>query len=208
MEDLSAALDGFRKALVTSEHGKLAKYRLLEREAEAMLTGPVVPEMLAMGLVRHQIGRLERAGALVRREPMEPLRLRPYNLPWLIQFWGAHPEPPRPVTAKNLVAEVLDCVMADPGIDVLLTDDLDDFCVSCIKMSAGGCTKDVDVRLKDIRDNHTACRLIGVELGQVAPARALLDQTARRLTDGSPIDPGMEPGYSEARMRWLAAPGH
>jgi len=203
VDKLSAALDGFRKALAGSEHGDLEKYRALEREAAAMLAGPVVPELLAAGLVRHQVERLERTEALVRRKPLAPIRLRPYNLPWLIQYWGSHPDPPRPVTGKNLVAEVLDCVMADPGIDVLLTDDLDDFCVSCIQMSAGGCTKDVDTRLKDIRDNHTACRLIGVELGQVAPAKELLDQTAKRLTDGSPIDPGMEPGYSDARKKWL-----
>lgn len=203
MDDLGAALDGFRKALAGSEHGNLDKYRALEREAAAMLAGPVVPELLAAGLVRHQVERLKRTEALVRREPLAPIPLRPYNLPWLIQYWGSHPDPPRPVTGKNLVAEVLDCVMADPGIDVLLTDDLDDFCVSCIQMSAGGCTKDVDTRLKDLRDNHTACRLIGVELGQVAPAKELLDQTSKRLTDGSSIDPGMEPGYSEARKKWL-----
>jgi len=206
MDDLSAALDGFRKALAGNEHGGLEKYRFLEREAAGMLAGPVVPELLAAGLVRHQVERLERAAALVRREPVRPIRLRPYNLPWLIQYWGAHPELPRPVTGKNLVAEVLDCVTADPGLDILLTDDLDDFCVSCIQMSAGGCTKDVDTRLKDIRDNHTACRLIGVELGRVAPARELLDRTASRLTEGSSIAPGMEPEYSEARKKWLASP--
>ena len=106
------------------------------------------------------------------------------------------------MTEKNLVAEVLDCVTADPGLEVLLTDDLDDFCVSCIMMSAGGCTKDLDTRLKDIRDNHTACRLIGVEIGEVAAAGDLLDRPAKNLTDGGPIDPSLEPGYSEAKERW------
>ena len=204
MEALARALQQFREALEASEHGGLQKYRKLETEAETLLKGSVVPEALAPAVLAYEAERLARARLLVLRDPPVPLRLRPYNLPWLLIRYGQFPDPPRAPTEKNLVCEVLDCMQARPELPVLLTDDYDDFCVSCINMSAWTCTKDFEVRLKDIEDNHAACRLVGVELGQVRPAKELLDLTAERVTDASAIVGGSQPDYVRGREAWLS----
>ena len=81
MKALSVALKEFQEALAASEHGGLEKYRRLEREAEALLRGPVVPQALAPAVLAHETERLVRAKGLILRDPPEPLRLRPYNLP-------------------------------------------------------------------------------------------------------------------------------
>ena len=47
MEELTAALEDFREALAGSGHGRFEKYRLLEREAEAMLSGTIVLHLKA-----------------------------------------------------------------------------------------------------------------------------------------------------------------
>ena len=73
-------------------------------------------------------------------------------------------------------------------------------------MSAWTCTKELDVRLKDVEDNHVACRLVGVELGQTRAAKELLDLTAERVTDASAIVGGSQPDYIKGREAWLSGP--
>jgi len=124
------------------------------------------------------------------------LRMRPYDIPWVVWCVGVLNDPEQGKTyakaAFNGVVENVEKILNCPALEIEFTDHLADFCYLCSKMTPDGCPKfdgyktsfpqssQMDETLK--RDSDLALAIVGLKWTDSVTARELL----RRCVDKAP----------------------
>lgn len=157
--------------------------------------------------VSYQNNRLDRIRWLVDpkddgRESGMKLRMRPYDIPWVIWSVGvlddeskgkAHFE-----SAYNGVLENVEKILNCPDLEIEFTDKFADFCYLCSTMTADGCPKfegyrgsfpqsaQMDAKLR--KDCDVSLEIIGLKWTDTVTARELLRHCIEKAPDPSDFD--------------------
>jgi len=142
------------------------------------------------------------------------LRMRPYDIPWLI--WGigqtATPEKAEAFAKKstNGVSENVDKVLNAPEVEIVFTDRFADFCYLCVSLDTEGCKAhkefagygttfpqavQMSPRLRG--DSDLALQILGLKWTDVATARQLL-----KLCVGKAPDPAAFEKFPLSKKNW------
>lgn len=135
---------------IAETEAKLANYPLAQKRVKKYLEGlhrKTSPSCSRIWLA-YQADRLQRIRWLVDRnddgrQSGMPLKMRPYDIPWLIWALGKTATPElRDEYAKktnNGVVENVDKVLAAPEVEIVFTDQFADFCYLCSALDTEGC---------------------------------------------------------------------
>ena len=154
------------------------------------------------------------------RESGERLKMRPYDIPWLVWCFGVmcdekRWEEYRNVKSFNGGVENVEKVTHSPNVEIEFTDKYADFCYVCNKMLADGCSahpeyggygevfpQPVQISPELKEDCELSLQVVNLKWSDVITGRNLMDLCVEKAPDPSKFDvfPLNEKNWNDYRL--------